>query len=209
MLITFSGLDGSGKSTVIASLADALEQRHSSPIVLHMNDDFGIHAAVRRLRDVVFGPRRAGSGPPSDRPSLRRFILWNRSVRRILYPLDLAIFFCYHAYLVRLRRRVIIMDRYFYDRLVDVSDRRWWWLLRLFERMTPTPELAVYLDASPEECFERKGEYSVDYLRRRRQAYRVVLQWVAGCVAIDTRDLDRAKDEVRRLVVARLAEEAA
>ncbi|MBA4156705.1 MAG: hypothetical protein H0X65_04425 [Gemmatimonadetes bacterium] len=206
MLITFSGLDGAGKSTIIGSLVAALEQHHQPVAVLHMNDNIGIHAAVRRLRDVVLGPRPAGLRPPSNAPSLRRSVLWNKGVRRLLYPIDLLIFFCYRFYLERIRRRVLIMDRYFYDTLVDVADRRWWWLLRLYERMTPTPALAVYLDASPEMCFERKGEYSVDYLRRRRQAYQVVMPWVAGSIVIEARDLERTKDELRRIVVARLAE---
>jgi thymidylate kinase len=209
MLITFSGLDGAGKSTIIGSIVAALEQQHRPVAVLHMNDNIGIHAAVRRLRDVVLGPRPAGPRSPNDVPSLRRSTLWNKGIRRILYPIDLFIFFCYRTYLERIRRRVLIMDRYFYDRLVDVADRRWWWLLRLYERMTPTPALAVYLDASPEECFQRKGEDSVDYLRRRWQAYHVVIPWVAGLVVVDARDLERAEDELRRMVLAHLAEGAA
>jgi thymidylate kinase len=207
MLITFSGLDGAGKSTIIGSIVAALEQRRRPVAVLHMNDNIGVYAALRRVRNLAIGPRPVHRWS-ADKPSLRRSIVWNKGIRRFLYPVDLVVFIIYRTYLERIRGRVLIMDRYFYDTLVDVADRRWWWLLRVFERITPTPALAVYLDASPEECFMRKGEYSVDYLQRRRQAYQVVMPWVAGSVVIDARNLERTKDELRRIVLARLAEGA-
>src|ERR1041384_6318799 len=47
MLITFSGLDGSGKSTLIACLKENLERDHQRVAVSHMNYDVGIYPMLR------------------------------------------------------------------------------------------------------------------------------------------------------------------
>src|SRR5690606_38995894 len=60
MLVTFSGLDGAGKSTVIGDVVDTLRGAGRRCVVLHMNDDVGTYAFLRRLRDAAL--RRAVAG---------------------------------------------------------------------------------------------------------------------------------------------------
>ncbi|MCA1605777.1 MAG: hypothetical protein LC775_09960, partial [Acidobacteria bacterium] len=43
MLITFSGLDGSGKSTLVEYLRESLEQENQEVVVSHMNYDLGLY----------------------------------------------------------------------------------------------------------------------------------------------------------------------
>ena len=241
MLITFSGLDGAGKSTLIAWLAHALERDRHRVAVCHMNTGIGVYAALRALRDAVRprgrrdlraratvgtgdGARTAppplaallvtdASEPTASRRArfrarLRRArytLVWNKRLRRALYPVDLVVFLCYRFYVERIAKRILIMDRYFYDTLVDVTDGRRRPLLRLYERVTPAPTLAIFLDVGPEECFARKGEYSVEYLQRRWQAYHAVLPRVPTSVRLAARDLDSAKTTLHALVSARLA----
>lgn len=218
MLITFSGLDGAGKSTLIEFLSTTLQQAHRRVVVLHLNDEVGVYAVLRLLRDRLLGrsqqelapgvadPRSQKIRRPRERglrgrlSSWRTAILWNKPLRRLLYPIDLVIFTCYRAYLERFRGRVLIMDRYFYDTLVDVTngyDRLW---TRLLERLTPSPTVPVFLDISPEESFRRKGEFSVEYLRRRYEAYHHVFQRVPRAVRIVNDDLDATKATLLRVV---------
>jgi hypothetical protein len=146
------------------------------------------------------------SPPNGRRTTMRRLryaVVWNKSLRRALYPVDLLVFLCYRLYVER-SGRVLIMDRYFYDTLVDVADGRRWGLLRLYERVTPTPTLPIFLDVGPEECFARKREYSVEYLRRRWHAYNAVLPWVPTTVRLAAHDLEAAKATLRELVATRL-----
>src|SRR5205085_2464843 len=107
--------------------------------------------------------------------------------------------------LERQNRRVVIMDRYFYDTLVDVADGRHWRLLRMLQRLTPTPDVAVLLDVGPEESYARKRDYPVEYLRDRWLAYRTVFPWVRGALVIKNDDLHAAQQAVARLVGERLA----
>jgi thymidylate kinase len=223
VLITFSGLDGAGKSTLIEFLSSALEDRRQPVVVLHLNDQVGVFAFLRGVRDRLLGggrrPEALAPGAPDpksqklQRPAprglrgamsrLRTAILWNKPMRRLLYPLDLVIFACYRTYLERAKGRVLIMDRYFYDTLVDLtggSRGPWTWLL---ERLTPRPTVPVFLDITPEESYRRKREFSVEYLRRRSDAYRQVFERVPGAVRLVNDDLERTKAALLDAVRAR------
>jgi len=213
VLITFSGLDGAGKSTLIEWLRAELERRARRVAVFHMNDHVGVYAYLRAIRDRLRPPR--APRPPADpaSPTLRRgrlaavrdAVIWNKSLRRLLYPLDLVVFWVYRLYIEKLRGRVLIMDRYFYDSLVDVSNGRGTRWVRFLARLTPTPDLAVFLDISPEESFARKGEYSVEYLRARWRHYRTVAPWVRSALVVDNRDLADTQQILARALEERLA----
>ena len=214
MLITLSGLDGAGKSTLIEWLRSALQEHGYGVAVLHMNDDVGVYAYVRRGRDRLLRllgrtvPRRSAARPPGARGGalrrVRNAVVWGHALRRCIYPIDLLIVALRRLYLERLTKRVLVMDRYFYDTLVDLSNggpRRG---NRLLEMLTPTPDVPVLLDVPPERAFGRKGEYSVDYLERRWTAYQAVFGRVAGCVRLPDTEPQTARASLWQVVTARM-----
>jgi hypothetical protein len=192
VLITFSGLDGAGKSTLIAWLRTELERRRHPVTVLHMTDQVGVYACLRAVRDGIGRLARRSNGGPASAPRpagargllrrIRDLVVWNRPIRRALYPIDLVIFLSLRFYIETVRRRVLVMDRYFYDTLVDVADDRRWFWVRLLAHLTPTPDVPVFLDTSPALSYARKGEYSVAYLTRRARAYHAVRSLVPALV---------------------------
>lgn len=204
MLITFSGLDGAGKSTLIDYVSDVLANQRKPVAVLRLNDEIGIYAYLRLLRDLLRGNRAAPLAPGIADPRtqkknqgllsrLRAAVIWNKVLRRILYPIDLLIFLGHRAYTEWLRGRVLITDRYFYDTLVDLtpSTPRLW--NRVLRQLTPVPTVSVWLQITPEESFRRKGEFSVEYLRRRHQAYQDVFAEVPGVVRIPNTNIESTK----------------
>src|SRR5207302_10624047 len=109
MLITFSGLDGAGKSTLIEWLRVALEAQRHRVAVLHLEHNVGVYAAVRRVRDGVarVARREAGAAMPTRAPRgriaallgrIRHAIGWDKPVRRVASPLAVAGFLGYRAY---------------------------------------------------------------------------------------------------------------
>src|SRR5256886_16429527 len=71
MVISFSGLDGAGKSTLVAWLRAELERRHRGVTVLHLADGVGA-SLLRAARDGVqrLVGRRNGE-PPRPRWAVR------------------------------------------------------------------------------------------------------------------------------------------
>jgi thymidylate kinase len=222
MLITFSGLDGAGKSTLIGHLKSFLEQHHRPVAVFHMNEDVGLYAYARALRDGLLARVRAprpipvpagggGDAPPETAGAavgrlrgVRNGILWNKPIRRFIYLLDLVIFLFYRLYVEKNRKRVLIMDRYFYDTLVDVSTGKKSLWVRLLSLITPKPSLAIFLDITPEESYARKGEYTVEYLRRRWAGYHRVFAWNRDALVLSNDDLAATLGAVERAVLERM-----
>jgi thymidylate kinase len=221
MLITFSGLDGSGKSTLIAGLKQALEQRNKRVAVFHMYYDVGLLAGLRYIWKKVGGekeklsekseahsPREpADDGRTATLLSRVRYMIgWNKSLRLFIYPFDLLIFLFYRLYIEKVRRQILIMDRYFYDTLVDVAEGRRWYGVRVLSRLTPTPSLPVLVDISPEEAFSRKGEHSVAYLSRRRLSYQKLFPKGEGAIVLaGGDDINDTRRRLEKIVMERLA----
>jgi hypothetical protein len=175
MLVTFSGLDGAGKSTLIRGVRGELEASGRSVRVLTMYDDIGVYAAVRMIRDRVAGrpaqPASADANNGDGSQSAFVRIVRSRRLKRGLYGIDLLIFRLLRAYHESFRGRVLIMDRYFYDSIVDLAEDRDDAELADLLRGVPKPDVPVYVQASPEVAFARKHEYSVERLRARQGVY--------------------------------------
>ncbi|HZI22528.1 MAG TPA: hypothetical protein VFD76_08410, partial [Gemmatimonadales bacterium] len=195
-------------------LRAALEERGMGVTVLHRDHDVGVYAALRALRDglVSLVPARPpSSAPASAAPStpsmarrIRDAIVWSKLVRRMIYPIDVLLFLGVRAWVEGIQGRVLIMDRYFYDTLVDVSSGRRWGWIRALELITPTPSLPVLLGTGPEAAYARKREYSVDYLRTRWWAYRRVFLWVRDALELRNDDPGVAQVALRWAVLGRL-----
>jgi thymidylate kinase len=219
MLITFSGLDGSGKSTLVDFLRQSLENENQKVAVSHMNYDIGLYSAIRFLRNKTNG-HTTTQASETHRPrdlayqnkfrsraaKLRYHLVWNKSLRLMIYPIDVLIFLCYRFYIEKINHQVLIMDRYFYDTLVDVTGARRSYRLRFLSWLTPTPTLPVYLDISPEKAFARKNEYSVDYLNRRRLSYHKLISALPEMLVLSTeQDLDATRLSVTSAIRERMA----
>jgi hypothetical protein len=169
-----------------------------------LNEDIGVYAALRSMRDAVRGRARRAAPPRRASGRLRDAIVWSKTLRRLLYPVDLMVFALVRFAVERLGGHVLIMDRYFYDTLVDVTNGRRGLWLRVLERVTPAPDLAVLVDVRPETCLGRKPEYPLDYLQGRRRRYRALFPRVPSGVTLPNDDLPTAQATLERLVLTRL-----
>ena len=204
-------------------LKESLEKEKQNVAVSHMNYDIGLYAALRFLAKKAVnrndGNAKGKSGEShapreqafegnfrSRGAKLRYSLVWNKSLRVLIYPVDVLIFLFYRFYIENVNRQVLIMDRYFYDTLVDVTAARRSLRLRFLSWLTPTPNLRVYLDVSPETAFERKNEYSIDYLNDRRLSYQKLMSSLPGVLVLSTnQDLDTTRLNLTTAVRERMA----
>ncbi|MCU1285220.1 MAG: thymidylate kinase [Acidobacteriales bacterium] len=201
LLITFSGLDGSGKSTQIENVRQYLSAAKKRVVMLAFWDDAVVGKRYREnFVHKVYGSEK-GIGTPG-KPVQRRdknMRGWYLSlVRHGLYLLD-AIHVC--EVIARARRGspdVIIMDRYIYDELVNLPLRnpisRFY--VRAISSFVPKPELALLMDADPQAARERKPEYPVEFMKEARLSYFRLASFVGRLTVIPPMSLEDAKGEV-------------
>ena len=209
-IISFSGIDGAGKSTQIEAMQAWLRDAGVRTQLLTFWDDVVVFSSFREFLSHKAFKGDKGVGSP-ERPLIRR----DKNVTST--PVTLLRFFFYFADALNLRRMVrrlkrsdasvILFDRYIYDELANLPQNSW--LARSFVRavlrMAPKPDVAYVIDADPEAAFARKPEYPLEFVRSNRDAY-IALSRLTGTVSvIEPRSIDIMQSRIREIFLHRVA----
>jgi thymidylate kinase len=214
VIISFSGVDGSGKSTQIESLRCAL---HAAGLTTHLlafwdNVVVGVKYREGFVHKVYKSERGIGApGKPVNRQdkNVRRWYL--TIARHLLYLLDAINLRRIVAREKRSGADVIIFDRYIYDELsnLNLSNPVSSVFVKFVHSFVPRPEIAYLLDADPEAAYARKPEYQPEFMEKCRRAYFKLANLLGTMTIIPALDLPEAKAAVLRAAESRLAEQGA
>jgi thymidylate kinase len=206
MLITFSGLDGAGKTTLIQGLKTSMEKQNRTVTVLTMYDHVSLYAWFRSWRGRMTAGSRAKGRTSQEAPGLFYRFVRSAGVRRLVYVVDLLIFLAIRLREEKIRKRVLILDRYFYDSLADVAGQNWfaWLYIRVFLLIVPTPQAPVFVDVTEHQAHARKAEYPLDYLRQRRATYHRIFRLVRRPIIVANDSLDAASRALNAAVGMRM-----
>jgi thymidylate kinase len=187
-LVSFSGIDGAGKSTQIEHLCGRLKEAGLRVRVMAFWDDVATLKGLREFLSRGLFHGEPGVGTPA-RPVNRR----DKNVQS--WPVTTFRFFLYFLDALSLRwttararhssADLVIFDRYLYDELANLNLNR---LLsrtyaRQLLRMVPQPDVAYLLDVDPVQARTRKPEYPLEFLRSNRTSY-LALSEIAGGIAV-------------------------
>ena len=188
-VVTFSGLDGAGKSTLIGALKVALESKGLTVRVLTMYDDLSFYAFLRFLRDSI----RAKIGksvnyevekktdPNFDfhKDSVLYRIIRSKTLKMLILPIDTL---CICMFLISRvpKKEIVLLDRTSYDYILDFLPKKYGGLsISIALAFSFRPSLAVFVDTPAQVSFDRKGEFSVEYLTWRSVAYKAIFNEIS------------------------------
>jgi thymidylate kinase len=210
--VSFSGIDGAGKSTQIELLRSGLMERGLRVQVFRFWDDVAMLTRLREGTGHAIFKGDKGIGSP-EAPILRRdknVRGWPMTCFRIfLYSLDAISLRAVFRRALRGDADFLIFDRYIYDELANLNLNNS--VIRAFARvmlsLVPRPDLSFILDAEPDVARARKPEYPLDFIRTNRDAYIDLSRIVGGCTVIAPMGVEAASAEIRRATLDVLAED--
>jgi len=213
-IVSFSGIDGAGKSTQISALEAWLGEIGLRVQMLTFWDDVVVLPKLREFMSHVAFKGDQGIGSP-ERPLQRR----DKNVTSLpvsfmrfgLYFLD-AINLCRVS--VKARKSgsdVVIFDRYIYDELANLPLKGL--LTRSFVslllKFVPKPDIAYLVDADPVAALARKPEYPLDFLHRNREAYLSLARFTGAITLIEPQSVEAMARKIRSVFLQRLSRPAA
>ncbi len=200
-LVSFSGLDGSGKSTQIDNLRATLHANGLSTTLLAFWDNVVVGTRWREGFVHKVYKSEKGIGAP-DKPVNRQ----DKNVRRWYLSLarhGLYLMDAIHLRMVVSRARrsgvyVVIMDRYIYDELANLplGNKLTQAFIRFVQAIVPTPDVAYLLDADVEAARARKPEYPVEFMHKCRRWYYQLASILNSMTIIPPLPLEEAKHAV-------------
>jgi thymidylate kinase len=207
--ISFSGPDGSGKTTVLDMAREKLamafrmgEQNtfHFRPSVLPRIAELAKNAKLVDNVDSNYSePHRANPSGP-----LGSFM------RLAYYALDYLVGYMKVIRPILVKRELVISDRYFYDLIADPGRSRIalpLGLLRFLFRLIPGPHTAFFILASPERIRERKQELPLDTIAALNRRYLALAKKNGNVLVINNNaEPEKAAVEIVEAVITRRAE---
>lgn len=171
LVITFSGVDGAGKTTVIEQVKARLEEKYRKEVILlrHRPGILPILSAIKH------GKKKAEQLASDNLPRQGTNSNSISSLFRFSYYLIDYLFGQFYVYFrYTIRGKIVLYDRYYFDFINDAKRSNITlnrgFIKRLY-RLIFTPDLNFFLYAKPEIILSRKKEMNAEEIDRISALY--------------------------------------
>lgn len=202
LTIAFISPDGGGKTTIIEAIKLTCK------------------GCFHGIENIYFRPRlfkNLGSYKPfnpqgeassnSDPHSVKPNGVLKSFVRYFFYNLDFLLGYFFKIYLYKIKRRLVIFDRYYYDYYVDL--KRYQLNLpkffpHFFSFIIPQPDLVFVLDAPADIIYSRKQELSITEIERQRSIFKKTANQLKNAHLINTNQpIDEVINEITKIIICK------
>jgi thymidylate kinase len=209
-IVSFSGIDGAGKTTQLIEFESWLRHFGLRTKLLTFWDDVVVLAGLREYISRRAFKGDSGVGSP-EKPLQRR----DKNVTA--WPVTALRFFLYSAdavnlyWTVRSARKsnvdVVVFDRYIYDEFANLPldnlfSRAF---VRLAGKLVPRPDVAFVIDADPVAAFARKPEYPLEFIHRNRHAYLALARLIGDITIVEPASTDATGMRIKQVMLDNLS----
>lgn len=208
--VSFSGIDGAGKSTQIEALATYFSEDGVRVRQIRFWDDIATMTAIREASGhKLFGGDKGIGSPsaPINRRDKNVRSWFMTGIRLFIYFIDALSVRRAVRNALRSGADLVIFDRYIYDELANLTLRNpaTRFYVRLIMKLVPRPDISYILDADPEKARARKPEYPLDFLRSNRLSYLDLSKLLGGMTVISPMPLNEVRAEILKHALKDLA----
>lgn len=208
--VSFSGIDGAGKSTQIEALRARMNEAGVRISLITFWDDVARLTNVREATGHTLFKGDKGVGTPAKPVSRRdkNVQSWYMTAIRFgLYFVDAIALRLVLARALQADTDLVIFDRYLYDELANLplQNRLARSYVRLLLLLVRQPDITFILDADPVQACARKPEYPLDFLHKSRASYLALSELAGGMTIIAPQPVHEVERQVLREVLTKLA----
>ena len=211
-LICFTGMDGTGKTTLSKELVKSLKERGIKCKYVYARLIPIISKLFMLIGRLVFLRGRNGFENYDDYTNTKRLAIEHNSILSRIYQRILLFDYLLQVYFkVKIPLsfgKNIVCDRYVYDTVItdlsvdmNYSKDKTIHLLKNILRFLPKPDITFLIDVPEEIAYQRKDDTpSIDYLRERRDAYLNVGNKHKMVILDGTKKLEELQCEIEKVV---------
>ncbi|MBW3017478.1 nucleotidyltransferase family protein [Candidatus Woesearchaeota archaeon] len=189
-LVSFIGMDGTGKTTATNELIKILKQNKIKNKLVYTG---------RGKANIL--PIQAVGQPYKKREKKPSKLLYTLAAP--VFAFDLWLRYWFKIWPLRKRRRLVITDRYASDMLLMANVPNW--MRKFLYMFFPKPSKIIYLYNKPEILHKRKPEHPIEDMKRQEKLFKDILPKLKPKpVQIKSENIDKTLQKVAEAVIERL-----
>lgn len=206
--VAFLSPDGGGKSTAIKAVSEQVSGSFYGNVELYFRPHYLSNAGSYKLYNKT-SEETTNTDPHGKKLNgkIKSFLRFS------FYNLDFIIGTWMKIIPLKIKKKLVIFDRYYYDYYADMARYQYslpTWVAKMFAWCIPSPDLIFVLDAPAEILYQRKQELPIEELRKQREAFKTFAENKRNAVLVDaTQDAKQVADSITEKVLRYKAEQTA